>query len=76
MDLELADKVVVVTGASKGIGLACAQAARPLARACVVIWVSAVVASTVLVHQHHMLDVAAALMLVFLLRRRYRVPDA
>jgi len=58
------------------IGLACAQAARPLARACVVIWVSAVVASTVLVHQHHMLDVAAALMLVFLLRRRYKVPDA
>ena len=26
MDLKLADKVVIVTGASKGIGLACAEA--------------------------------------------------
>ena len=28
MDLGLADKVVVVTGASKGIGYACAEASR------------------------------------------------
>jgi len=58
------------------IGLACACAAPPLARACLVAWISTVVASTVLVHQHHVLDIAAALILVFLLRRRYRVPDA
>jgi len=33
MDLELADKIVVVMGASKGIGYACAEAfARGVAR--------------------------------------------
>ena len=58
------------------IGLACAGAAQPLARACLVTWIATVVASTLLVHQHHVLDVAAALTLVFLLRRRYKVPDA
>src|SRR5262245_21410398 len=58
------------------IGLACADVARPLARAGLIAWIATAVASTLLVHQHHLLDIAAALALAFILRRRYRVPHA
>jgi len=35
-----------------------------------------IVASTVLVHQHHLIDVIAALAIVFFLRRQYEVLHA
>ena len=57
---------------SSAIALACADAARPLARTLLQAWLALIVLSTVLVHQHHILDVVAAVPLVFLLRRRYR----
>jgi hypothetical protein len=58
---------------SSAIVLACADFARPAARAGFLVWLVVIVASTVFVHQHHLLDVAAALAIVFLLRRRYEV---
>jgi hypothetical protein len=58
---------------SAAIALACADFARPLARAGLLVWLGVIVASTVFVHQHHLLDLAAALAIVFLLRRRYEV---
>jgi membrane-associated phospholipid phosphatase len=61
---------------STAIALACADFARPAARLALLIWLAVIVASTVLVHQHHLLDLAAALAIVFFLRRRYEVIHA
>ena len=58
---------------SSAIVLACADFVRPLARFAFLLWLGAIVASTVFVHQHHLLDVAAALAIVYVLRRRYEV---
>src|SRR5258708_27133295 len=58
---------------SSAIVLACADFARPALRAALLLWLVVIVASTVFVHQHHLLDVAAALTIVYLLRRRYEV---
>lgn len=57
---------------SAAIALACADAVRPPARAALLAWLAVIVASTVLVHQHHLLDVGAALAVVFALRRSER----
>jgi len=58
------------------IALACADSARPVARAALLGWLAVIAASTILVHQHHVLDVAAAFVIVFLIRRRYEVTYA
>jgi membrane-associated phospholipid phosphatase len=58
---------------SSMIMLACADIARPLARCILYLWLSIVVMSTVLVHQHHILDVMGAMLIVFIIRRSYRV---
>jgi membrane-associated phospholipid phosphatase len=58
---------------SSAIVLACADFARPALRAGLLLWLVVIVASTVFVHQHHLLDVAAALAIVYILRRRYEV---
>lgn len=61
---------------SSAIALACADAAAPLVRAALYGWLAVIVASTVLVHQHHLLDVAAAFLLVFFLRKQFKVSHA
>ena len=61
---------------SAAIALACADAAKPAARAVLRGWLAVITASTILVHQHHVLDVAAALVIVILLRRRFEVTHA
>ena len=61
---------------SAAIALACADVTGPAARAVLRGWLAVIAASTLLVHQHHVLDVAAAFALVFLLRRRYEVTYA
>ncbi len=58
---------------SSSITLACADFARPRARFGLLLWLVVIVASTLFVHQHHLLDVAAALAIVLYLRRRYEV---
>src|SRR5205085_8976397 len=58
---------------STAIALACADFARPLVRAAILAWLAVIVASTVLIHQHHLLDLAAAFVIVYGLRRRYEV---
>jgi hypothetical protein len=58
---------------STAIGLACADFARPIPRAGLLLWLGVIVSATVLVHQHHLLDVAVALAIVYFLRRRYEV---
>jgi membrane-associated phospholipid phosphatase len=57
---------------STAIALACADVLRPAARAALLAWLAVIVVSTLLVHQHHLLDVAAALAVVFVLRRSER----
>jgi hypothetical protein len=57
---------------STAIALACAEVVRPPARAALRAWLAVIVASTVLVHQHHLMDVAAALAVVVALRRSER----
>lgn len=57
---------------STAIALACADVVRPPARAVLLAWLAVIVASTVFVHQHHLIDVAAALAIVFVLRRGER----
>jgi hypothetical protein len=58
---------------SSAIGLACADFARPVTRAVLLLWLGVIVSATVFVHQHHLLDVAVALVIVYFLRRRYEV---
>ena len=57
---------------STSIALACADFARPVGRVVILAWLVVIVASTILVHQHHLLDLAAAFAIVYGLRRRYR----
>jgi membrane-associated phospholipid phosphatase len=59
---------------SCAIILACADIARPRGRLLLYIWLAIVVISTVLVHQHHLLDVLAGVFIVLIIRRCYRVP--
>jgi hypothetical protein len=61
---------------SASIALACADVAKPAARAALLGWLAVIAASTILVHQHHVLDLAAAFVLVYLLRRQYEVTHA
>jgi len=61
---------------STAIALACADCARRPFRIAIYLWLAVIVASTVFVHQHHLLDLAAAFVIVFLLRRRYEVLHA
>ena len=56
---------------SAAIALACADVVRPAWRVALLAWLAVIVASTLLVHQHHLIDVGAALAVVFLLRRRF-----
>lgn len=57
---------------SASIALACADAVRrPAARAALLAWLAVIVASTILIHQHHLVDVAAGLAIVFVLRRSF-----
>lgn len=48
--------------------LACAEWTRPAIRALLWAWLAIIVMSTLLVHQHHVIDVALALVIVGLLR--------
>ena len=57
---------------STSIALACAGVMRPMARVALLAWLVVIVASTVLVHQHHLLDVVSALAVVVVLRRSFR----
>jgi len=59
---------------SSTIILACTDIARPLGRSLLYVWLAIVVTSTVFVHQHHILDVVTAVLVVFIIRRFYRVP--
>lgn len=61
---------------STAIALACADASKAVVRVALHAWLIAIVASTILVHQHHVLDLASSFVLVFLLRRRYTVTHA
>lgn len=56
---------------SAAITLACAEVAPPAWRRALHGWLALIVLSTMLVHQHHLLDVAAALLLVAGLRARW-----
>jgi hypothetical protein len=61
---------------SCAIALACADAVRPPGRALLYVWLAILVGSTLLVHQHHVLDAISAIALVLVLRRCYGVPNA
>jgi hypothetical protein len=61
---------------SSAIILACVDTARSLGRVLLYLWLAILAGSTVLVHQHHILDVISAMLLVLLLRRRYGVSNA
>lgn len=58
---------------SCAIALACADFARGAVRVTIYGWLVVIVASTVFVHQHHLLDLVSAFAIVALLRRRYEV---
>jgi len=58
---------------SCAIALACADVARGAVRVAIYGWLVVIVASTVFVHQHHLLDLASAFAIVAFLRRRYEV---
>jgi membrane-associated phospholipid phosphatase len=58
---------------SSVIALACASFARPPFRGLLWAWLTLIVLSTVLVHQHHLIDVLAALLLVVALRSRWKL---
>jgi len=57
---------------SGAIALACAQVAPPGLRAGLLVWLAAIALSTLLVHQHHLLDVVAAFVLVHVLRQKFK----
>jgi hypothetical protein len=61
---------------SGAIALACADAASPAMRWLLFAWLGVITLSTLLVHQHHLLDVAAAFLLVYSLRKMYKVNNA
>jgi hypothetical protein len=61
---------------SSAIVLACVDATRSLGRAQLYVWLALLVGSTLLVHQHHVLDAVSAILLVLVLRRCYGVPNA
>jgi len=61
---------------STAIVLACVDFARTPMKIALLSWLAIIVASTVLVHQHHLLDVIAAWAIVFFLRRQYEVRHA
>jgi membrane-associated phospholipid phosphatase len=61
---------------SGAIALACAEAAGPAVRAALLGWLAAISVSTLLVHQHHVLDLAAAFVLVHILRYTFKVTHA
>ena len=61
---------------SAAIALACAEVAGPAVRAALLGWLAAISVSTLLVHQHHALDVAAAFVLVHILRYKLKVTHA
>jgi hypothetical protein len=61
---------------SSAIALACADQARSVLRIALLVWMTAITASTVFVHQHHVADLAAAFVLVLFLRRRFEVVHA
>jgi hypothetical protein len=58
---------------SCAIALACADFARGAVRVAIFCWLVVIVASTVFVHQHHLLDLVSAFAVVAFLRRRYEV---
>lgn len=58
---------------SCAIALACIDFARGAVRVALYGWLVVIVASTVFVHQHHLLDLASAFVVVFFLRRRFEV---
>jgi len=58
---------------STAIVLACAEAAKPRLRALLFVWLAAISVSTLLVHQHHLLDIFSAFLLVYLLRKQFKV---
>ena len=57
---------------SAAIALACAEGARPLVRLALHAWLALIAASTLFVHQHHVLDLVSSFVLVSILRRRFR----
>jgi len=61
---------------SAAITLACVDFARIPLKIALSAWLCVIIASTVFVHQHHLLDVIAALAIVFVLRRVYEVRHA
>jgi len=61
---------------STAIVLACADFAKPAARVVLWIWLAIITASTLFVHQHHLIDLIAAWAIVFALRRVYEVRHA
>ena len=58
---------------SCAIALACADFGRGAVPMAIYGWLAVIVASTVFVHQHHLLDLASAFAVVAFLRRRYEV---
>ena len=61
---------------SAAIALACASVARPLTRGLLLVWLGVIVLSTLLTHQHHVVDIVAAFVLLLIVRRRYEVTHA
>jgi membrane-associated phospholipid phosphatase len=61
---------------SAAIAFACADVASAAVRAILLAWLAAIALSTVLVHQHHLVDVASAFLLVHFLRRKFKVSHA
>ena len=57
---------------SAAIALACADFARPPARVLFQAWLALIAVSTLLIHQHHLLDLVVAFAIVGLLRRHDR----